>query len=76
MSVPDELVQAVRDALDTRSRNTFGNAAVRVMTITEATLDAVPDGWAKIDGEWVRLEQALDGNYEVIRRSLTGDASQ
>lgn len=29
--------------------------------VVEAVLDAIPDGWAKIDGEWVLLRADEDG---------------
>ncbi len=55
---PDQhLVQAVADVPD-KNGNTmlYESDAIRV-------LDAIPDGWAKIDGRWVRLREAkaIDG---------------
>lgn len=45
MTAPDELVQAVHDTLQQRW---WGLSEV-------AVLDAVPDGFVKLDGTWRRL---------------------
>lgn len=43
---PDELMNAVREEI-----HPWDNAQA------EAAIAAVPDGWAKLDGAWMRLEE-------------------
>lgn len=44
---PDELVQAVHDG----TRKYVPTNSIS-KPVCERVLDAVPDGWARIDGEW------------------------
>ncbi len=37
---------------------------------TKAMLDAIPDGWAKWNGEWVQMFQADRGDVEAGRTLL------
>lgn len=46
---PTPLREAVGDSI------AKAEPKVNPWNLADAALDAVPDGWAKVDGEWVRL---------------------
>lgn len=46
MTEPNDSVYAIREDVEART--------------IDAVLDAIPDGWAKLDGEWIRLRPQQD----------------
>lgn len=49
-----------------------GHSSLRAKTaeeLTDAALDAIPDGWAKIDGEWIRITSDGVGYGEFDRET-------
>jgi hypothetical protein len=57
---PQELAQAVTVAL-------WGASDITNAQLTaQRAVEAIPDGWAKVGGEWVRLEPASVTEWRVV----------
>lgn len=54
----DELVRHVMEALSAYRTEPYGDLVLGPSRAAAITLHAVPDGYAKIDGEWVRLAKS------------------
>ncbi len=54
---PDELRSAVRQAIDPLHEDAV---AYTPEGVAIAVLAAIPDGWARVDGGWVQLEQTYE----------------
>lgn len=56
--------------------DTFGPIAdVDLVFLVADALSAVPDGWAKVEGEWIRITSDGVGYGEFDRDTSIGDSS-
>jgi len=64
MTIPNELLGPASEGIDGTATIHVGGGATTRNAVAGVVLDAVPDGWAKLNGQWVDLTD-LEGPGRV-----------